>query len=66
MEGMGHIKASFLYDAAYAAFKLWGDCELARQYLLLGSKLNPIVLVKILGKVEQQSEFPDCTPMSSF
>ncbi|THH33773.1 hypothetical protein EUX98_g385 [Antrodiella citrinella] len=47
-------KASFLYDAALAAFKLWGACELASEYLLLAVRLNPIVLVKVLAKVQQQ------------
>ncbi|KAH8106247.1 hypothetical protein BXZ70DRAFT_918821 [Cristinia sonorae] len=48
------LRACFLYDAALAAFKLWGDCKLARQYLLLAAKQNPIILVKIMAKTAQQ------------
>lgn len=52
------IKATFLYDAAYCAYKLWGRTStLATQYLVLAAKLNPIVLVKVLGKAERQSEY---------
>lgn len=47
--------ACHLYCAALAAFKLWGDCELARQYFQLAIKLNPNVMMKILGKIEQPS-----------
>ncbi|CAL1702320.1 unnamed protein product [Somion occarium] len=45
--------AEHLYTAAYASFKLWGDCELARQYLHLAVKMNPNTVIKILAKVEQ-------------
>ncbi|GBE79251.1 hypothetical protein SCP_0204480 [Sparassis crispa] len=41
------------YSGALAAYTLWGDCLLARQYLRIGAKVNPHVLMKILGKVEQ-------------
>ncbi|CDO74022.1 hypothetical protein BN946_scf185043.g72 [Trametes cinnabarina] len=44
---------SMLYTAALASFKLWGDCELARQYLRLAASVNPYVLLKILAKVEK-------------
>jgi len=30
-----HSTKASLYDAALATFKLWGDCELAKEYLLL-------------------------------
>ncbi|PSR73677.1 hypothetical protein PHLCEN_2v10596 [Hermanssonia centrifuga] len=49
----GCLKADRAYSAALAAYHLWGDCELARQYLLIGAKLNPQVLLKILAKVNQ-------------
>ncbi|TCD71343.1 hypothetical protein EIP91_011114 [Steccherinum ochraceum] len=47
-------KATLLYDAAYASFRIWGDCTLAKQYLQIAAKLNPIVLVKILSKATRQ------------
>lgn len=43
--------ACHVYTAALAAFRLWGDCELARQYYKLGVKLNPNVMIKVLAKV---------------
>ncbi|KAI0751404.1 hypothetical protein C8Q80DRAFT_1268646 [Daedaleopsis nitida] len=45
--------ASMLYTAALASFKLWGDCELARQYLRVAASANPYVFVRILAKVDQ-------------
>ena len=57
MEKMSdYTKADLLYTAALAAFRLWGDCELARQYLLIGARLNPQILLKILAKVDKPSE----------
>ena len=47
--------ACHMYTAAFAAFKLWGDCELARQYYKLAIKLNPNVMIKILARVTQPS-----------
>ncbi|KAI0650064.1 hypothetical protein C8Q79DRAFT_364734 [Trametes meyenii] len=41
---------NLLLDGAYAAFRIWGDCELARQYLSLGTHRNPIIFSKILAK----------------
>lgn len=49
-------KASFLYTAAFASFKLFGDCPAARQYLRIAAKLNPIILIKILSKRKPPSE----------
>ncbi|KAJ3555145.1 hypothetical protein NM688_g2741 [Phlebia brevispora] len=46
-------KADIPYSAALAAFKLWGNCELARQYLLIGARLNSQVLLKILAKIDR-------------
>ncbi|KAF5326513.1 hypothetical protein D9611_000712 [Ephemerocybe angulata] len=44
------------HTAALAAFKLWGDCPIARQYLRIASKVNPFILVRVLGKVRRPSE----------
>ncbi len=49
-------QSSLVYTAALAAFTLWGDCELARQYLVIATKLNPAVLLKVLAKVDRPSE----------
>lgn len=43
------------YTAALASFKLFGDCPLARQYLRLGAKANPTVLMRISAKIPQPS-----------
>ncbi|OBZ76530.1 hypothetical protein A0H81_03534 [Grifola frondosa] len=45
--------AEIIYTGALSSFKLWGDCELARQYLKIGARLNPHILLKILAKVDQ-------------
>ena len=53
------------YTAALASFKLWGGCELASQYLRIAANVNPHVLVKILGRVDQPSMSPVCrTPIT--
>ncbi|KAI0632430.1 hypothetical protein C8Q77DRAFT_1125683 [Trametes polyzona] len=44
---------NLLLNAAYAAFRLYGDCELARQYLLLGTRANPHIFTKVLGRRPQ-------------
>lgn len=56
-------KADILYSAALAAFRFWGDCELARQYLYIGARLNPQILLKILAKVDRPSA--PCAPLSA-
>ncbi|KAI6008804.1 hypothetical protein F5J12DRAFT_905176 [Pisolithus orientalis] len=38
------------YNAAVAAFRVFGDGEFARQYLRIAAKINPIILTKILAK----------------
>ncbi|KAI0637854.1 hypothetical protein C8Q77DRAFT_1047446 [Trametes polyzona] len=48
----GKGPGGMLYTAALASFKLWGDCEIARQYLKLAASANPHVLLKVLGKVD--------------
>lgn len=42
---------SFLYTAALASFKLYGDCPQSRQYLKLAAKAQPNVLIKVLGRI---------------
>lgn len=44
------------YTAALASFRLWGDCELARQYLRIATELNPHVIRRVLGKVTRPSK----------
>lgn len=48
-------RAGMTYSAALASFKLWGDCELARQYLIISAEQGGLVLLKILAKVNQPS-----------
>ncbi|TDL16491.1 hypothetical protein BD410DRAFT_795342 [Rickenella mellea] len=42
--------SSIVYNAALAAFKLWGNCPLACQYLRIGARVNPHIIIKILAK----------------
>ncbi|KAG2359636.1 hypothetical protein BDR07DRAFT_1336519 [Suillus spraguei] len=44
---------SMLHTAALACFKLWGDCPVARQYLRLAARANPVILTKILAKIDK-------------
>ncbi|KAG1743320.1 uncharacterized protein EDB91DRAFT_240724 [Suillus paluster] len=44
---------SMLHTAALACFRLWGDCPVARQYLRIAARANPIILTKILAKIEK-------------
>ncbi|KAJ7153106.1 hypothetical protein C8R43DRAFT_885952 [Mycena crocata] len=48
-----YIDLQMIYSAALAAFTLYGDCELARQYLHIAVQY-PIVLVKVLGKFKER------------
>ncbi|KAJ6485475.1 hypothetical protein C8R47DRAFT_1048058 [Mycena vitilis] len=41
------------HTAALAAFRLWGVCPQASQYLRLAARSNPHILVKILGRRSQ-------------
>lgn len=50
-----------LLNAAYATFRLWGDIELARQYLRMGARANPRIFVKILAGREKPSASPSHT-----
>ncbi|KAG1749288.1 hypothetical protein EDB19DRAFT_1681840 [Suillus lakei] len=44
---------SMLHTAALACFRLWGDCPVARQYLRLAACANPVILTKILAKLDK-------------
>ncbi|KDR78106.1 hypothetical protein GALMADRAFT_245117 [Galerina marginata CBS 339.88] len=48
-----YTAGAILYSAALASFRHFGDCEQSRQYLKLGAKLNPNVLLKILANVKR-------------
>lgn len=50
------VLADLLHTAALSSFKLWGDTEQARQYLRIGARVNPGILLKILGRVDRPSE----------
>lgn len=41
------VHDEMVYPAALAAFTLWGDCKLARQYLHAAVEANPQVLIKV-------------------
>lgn len=47
-----------IYTAALAAFKLYGDSPLSRQYLRMCAKLNPVILSRVLAKNERPSMQP--------
>lgn len=55
-----------MYCGALAAFKLWGDCELARQYLSIAVDRNPNVLIKILGRVKIPGKHLSLEPFDVF
>ncbi|KAJ6575749.1 hypothetical protein DFH09DRAFT_915347 [Mycena vulgaris] len=42
--------AILLHTAALAAFRLWGDCPQAAQYLRIAARANSHILSKILGR----------------
>ncbi|OAX41732.1 hypothetical protein K503DRAFT_848207 [Rhizopogon vinicolor AM-OR11-026] len=44
---------SMLHSAALACFRLWGNCPVARQYLRIAARANPVILTKILAKLER-------------
>ncbi|KAF9221491.1 hypothetical protein BS17DRAFT_796994 [Gyrodon lividus] len=48
-----YTEGAIAYTAALAAFKVFGDCEIARQYLRISARINPIILTKILAKIEK-------------
>lgn len=50
------LKAEHYYSGALAAFRVWGDCKLARQYLYIGAKHNPYIIIKILAQVKKPGE----------
>ncbi|KAJ7444359.1 hypothetical protein FB451DRAFT_1038671, partial [Mycena latifolia] len=45
-------QGAVVHTAALAAFKLWGDCPESRQYLELAARINPLILLKILGRID--------------
>lgn len=45
-----------IYTAALAAFKLYGDSPLARQYLRIAAKINPVILSRILARKNRPSK----------
>ncbi|KAH6912043.1 hypothetical protein BKA70DRAFT_1266388 [Coprinopsis sp. MPI-PUGE-AT-0042] len=45
-----------IHTAALASFKLLGDCDLSRQYLRIAPKVNPFILLRILGKITKPTE----------
>lgn len=49
--------SEFIHTAAYASFKLLGDCELSRQYLRIAAKVNPFILLRVLGKITKPSTY---------
>ncbi|CCM02821.1 uncharacterized protein FIBRA_04933 [Fibroporia radiculosa] len=56
VDNVDYWEGAFAYTGALAVFKLWGDCELARQFLFIAAKINPHVLQKILARIDQPSE----------
>ncbi|KAJ3505760.1 hypothetical protein NMY22_g17468 [Coprinellus aureogranulatus] len=45
-----------VHTGALASFKLWGDCDLSRQLLRIAAKVNPFILLRILGKITRPTE----------
>lgn len=45
-----------IHTAALASFKLMGDCDLSRQYLRIAPKVNPFILLRVLGKITKPSQ----------
>jgi hypothetical protein len=53
-----YTRAALVYSVALASFTIWGDCEIATQYLRMGAKLNPTVLMKILMRRDKPCMSP--------
>ncbi|RPD61881.1 hypothetical protein L226DRAFT_535256 [Lentinus tigrinus ALCF2SS1-7] len=49
----GSGAACELFNAALAAFRLKGDCELARQCLRLGAEICPLIMTRLLGRMKR-------------
>lgn len=49
---------AIIYTAALSSFTLWGKCPLSNQYLRIAAKINPTILMRILGRVRQPSAYP--------
>ncbi|KAF9007115.1 hypothetical protein BDQ17DRAFT_1351458 [Cyathus striatus] len=56
-----YSRCALLYTAALASFRLWGDCPESQQYLKLAARSNPLILLKVLGKI-RQPEKPNQDP----
>lgn len=56
MQRLMFTKCSLSYTAAYAAFKLWGDCDASRQYLKIAAGGCRHVLVKILARIKKPGQ----------
>ena len=54
----GEYSADLFYSAALAAFKVRGNSMLARQYLYIGARLNPHILLRLLAKMHQPRSYP--------
>lgn len=44
-----------VHTAALASFKLRGDCEQSQQYLRIAAKVNPFILLRIIGRISRPS-----------
>jgi hypothetical protein len=51
-----YCTGELIHTAALASFKLFGDCPQSQQYLRIASKVNPNILVRILGRVTRPSK----------
>ncbi|RXW13595.1 hypothetical protein EST38_g12256 [Candolleomyces aberdarensis] len=58
-----YCTGELIHTAALASFKLFGDCPQSQQYLRIASKVNPHILVRILGRVTRPTE-PNRYPRS--
>lgn len=52
-----HGDGSMLHSAALASFQLWGNCPVARQYLRIAARANPVILTKILARLDRPRAF---------
>ncbi|KAF6749849.1 hypothetical protein DFP72DRAFT_852120 [Ephemerocybe angulata] len=50
---LGFVIGELAYTAALASFKVFGDCPLSTQYLRMASKINPHIILRILGRIRQ-------------
>ncbi|KAF5326334.1 hypothetical protein D9611_000725 [Ephemerocybe angulata] len=50
---LAFVVGELAYTAALASFKVFGDCPLSTQYLRMASKINPHIILRIIGRVRQ-------------